>query len=91
MIFLWVYIFPLGLFYFYLLLSLSLSIRLYGISKRRGVLRTKSQRGVVVGKSISNHHHHSLWQGKSEGVAYECIGIMEGNWVTKSIYIWDTP
>ena len=62
----WVYIcvFPLGLRLYlsvrFMLFLCSLNFAYPVIQKRRGVLRTQGQGGVVAGKSVSHHHCHSV-------------------------------
>jgi hypothetical protein len=52
------------------------------IRKRRGVLRTKGQGGVVAGKSVSHHHRHSGWQRTELRRVYGDTGMMETDWAT---------
>jgi len=47
------------------------------ILKRRGVLRTKGQGGVVAGKSVSHHHRLSAWQKTERRQVYGDTGMME--------------
>jgi len=87
-LFLWVYVcvFPLGL---RLTLSFGFVLFLYSfrfaytvIWKRRGVLRTMGQGGVVAGKSISHHHLHSAWQRTELQRVYGDTGMTELDWAT---------
>jgi hypothetical protein len=53
------------------------------ILKRRGVLCTNGQGGVVAGKSVSHHHHRcSAWQSTESGEEYGDTGVMETGWAT---------
>jgi len=75
------------------------------IQKRRGVLRTKGQGGVVAGNSVSHHHRHSAWQRTELRRVYGDRGMMEPDWATgaygdqgwrrwterRGVYIRETP
>jgi len=53
------------------------------ILKRRGVLCTKGQGGVVAGNSVfHNHHCRSAWQRTKRRQAYRDTGMMETDWAT---------
>jgi len=48
----------------------------------RGVLCTKGQGAVVVGKSVSHHHCHSAWKGTELQQVNGDTGMMEVDWAT---------
>jgi hypothetical protein len=50
------------------------------IYKRRGVLCTMGQRGVVAGKSISHHHCQCAWQMTELRRLYRDTRMMEMQW-----------
>jgi hypothetical protein len=59
------------------------------IWKRRGVLRTQSQGGVVEGKSISHHRSHSPWQSTQQRRVYGDTGMTVIDRAMGSIYSGD--
>ena len=52
------------------------------IRKKRGVLPTMGQGGVVEGKSVSYHHRHSAWQRTELRWVYGNTQMMVMDWVT---------
>jgi hypothetical protein len=47
------------------------------IRKRRGVLRTKGQAGVIARKSVSHQHCHSAWLRTELRRVYGAAGMMD--------------
>jgi len=52
------------------------------IQKRRGVLRTNAQGGVVAGKSVSHRQRNSAWQRTELRRVYGDTGMMGTDWAT---------
>jgi len=51
--------------------------------KRRGVIHTEGQRGVVVWSSISRHDRHSAWQWTEQRLVCRDTGIMGMSWASR--------